>query len=132
MSPTRRHTDDTHCRLGAFLIVVTAGQVRAQNVSERLKGATFAQQICAGCHAVPLGQPRSPHGQAPTIETVAKNPGVTGIALTAILRSSRRTMQNIVLADDDLWNVIAYLPPWRFVYSESRRRPRDFRYGSLG
>jgi len=107
MSPTRRHTDDTHCRLGAFLIVVTAGPVRAQNVSEPLTSATFAQQICAECHAVPPGQPRSSNGQAPTFETAAKTPGMTGIALTAILRSSYRTMPTIVLADDDLRNVIA-------------------------
>jgi mono/diheme cytochrome c family protein len=95
--------------LGAFLIVVTASQIRAQDVSEQLKGATFAQQVCAECHAVQPGQPRSPNGQAPTFETVAKTPGMTGIALTAILRTSHRTMPNIILANDDLRNVIAYI-----------------------
>jgi mono/diheme cytochrome c family protein len=95
--------------LAAFLITLTAGLVQAQDVSERLKGATFAQQICAECHAVQVGQPQSPNGQAPTFETVAKNPGMTAIALTAILRTSHRTMPNIILADDDLRNVIAYI-----------------------
>jgi mono/diheme cytochrome c family protein len=95
--------------LVAFLITVTAGLVQAQDVSERLKGATFAQQICAECHAVQAGQPRSPNGQAPTFETVAKTPGMTAIALAAILRTSHRTMPNIILADDDLRNVIAYI-----------------------
>ena len=95
--------------LGAFLIVVTAGPVRAQSVSEQLKGAAFAQQICAECHAVQPGQPRSPNGQAPTFEIVAKTPGMTAIALTAILRTPHRAMPNIILADDDLRNVIAYI-----------------------
>ena len=95
--------------LSAFLITVTGGVVQAQDVSERLKGATFAHQICAECHAVQAGQPRSPNGQAPTFETVAKTPGMTAIALTAILRTSHRTMPNIILADDDLQNVIAYI-----------------------
>ena len=95
--------------LAAFLITLTTGLVQAQDVSERLKGATFAQQICAECHAVEAGQPRSPNGQAPTFETVAKTPGMTAIALTAILRTSHRTMPNIILADDDLRNVIAYI-----------------------
>jgi mono/diheme cytochrome c family protein len=95
--------------LAAFLITLTAGSVQAQDVSERLKGATFAQQICAECHAVQAGQPRSPNGQAPTFETVAKTPGMTAIALTAILRTSHRNMPNIILADDDLRNVIAYI-----------------------
>src|SRR6266446_2806272 len=95
--------------LGALLVTVSAGRVQAQDVSERMKGASFAQQICAECHAVHAGQPRSPNGQAPTFETVAKTPGMTAIALTAILRTSHRTMPNIILADDDLRNVIAYI-----------------------
>jgi mono/diheme cytochrome c family protein len=92
-----------------LLITVAAGLVQAQDVPERLKGATLAQQICAECHAVQAGQPRSPNSQAPTFETVAKTPGMTAIALTAILRTSHRTMPNIVLADDDLRNIIAYI-----------------------
>jgi mono/diheme cytochrome c family protein len=95
--------------LAAFLITLMAGLVQAQDVSERLKGATFAQQICAECHAVQAGQPQSPNGQAPTFETVAKTPGMTAIALTAILRTSHRAMPNIILADNDLRNVIAYI-----------------------
>jgi cytochrome c len=95
--------------LGAFLIVLTAAPIRAQNVSEQLQGAAFAQRICAECHAVQPGQPRSPNGQAPTFETVAKTPGMTAIALTAILRTSHRTMPNIILSDDDLRDVIAYI-----------------------
>jgi cytochrome c len=95
--------------LAGFLITVTAGLVQAQDVSQRLKGATIAQQICAECHAVQVGQPRSPNGQAPTFETVAKTPGMTAIALTAILRTSHRSMPNIILTDDDLRNVIAYI-----------------------
>ena len=95
--------------LAAFLITLPAGSIQAQDVSERLKGATFAQQICAECHSVHPGQPRSPNGQAPTFETVAKTPGMTAIALTAILRTSHRSMPNIILADDDLRNVIVYI-----------------------
>jgi len=95
--------------LTAFLITVLTGLVHAQDISARLKGATLAQQICAECHAVQPGQPRSPNGQAPTFETVAKTPGMTAIALTAILRTSHRTMPNIILADDDLRSVIAYI-----------------------
>jgi mono/diheme cytochrome c family protein len=95
--------------LGTLVTVVAASPVRAQNVSEQLKGAAFAQQVCAECHAIHAGQPRSPNGQAPTFETVAKTPGMTAIALTAILRTSHRTMPNIILGDDDLRNVIAYI-----------------------
>jgi len=95
--------------LAALLTTVTAGLVQAQDVPERVKGAMLAHQICAECHAVQAGQPRSPNGRAPTFETVAKTPGMTAIALTAILRTSHRSMPNIILADDDLRNVIAYI-----------------------
>src|SRR5260370_17657829 len=95
--------------LAGFLITVTEGLVQAQDVSERLKGASFAQQICAECHAVQAGQPRSPNGQAPTFETLAKTPGMTAIALAAILRTSHRAMPNIILANDDLRNDSAHI-----------------------
>jgi mono/diheme cytochrome c family protein len=76
---------------------------------ERLKGATLAQQICAECHAVQAGQPRSPNGRAPTFENRGENPRHDRH------RSYRNPphvpphMPNIVLADDDLRNVIAYI-----------------------
>jgi hypothetical protein len=61
------------------------------------------------CHAVQRGQRRSPHAQAPAFDEIATTPGMTSIALTAALRTSHRLMPNIVLSDDELRNVIAYL-----------------------
>jgi cytochrome c len=84
-------------------------QAPAQEVPARMNGAAIAQQICAECHAVEAGQPRSPNGQAPTFQTVAATPGMTAIALTATLRTSHRTMPNIILTDEELKNVIAYV-----------------------
>jgi hypothetical protein len=52
---------------------------------------------------------KRPNGQAPTFETVAKTPGITAIALTAVLRTPHRNMPNIIIADDDLRNVAAYV-----------------------
>jgi hypothetical protein len=49
------------------------------------------------------------NGQAPTFETVAKTPGMTAIALTAVLRTPHRNMPNIIIAEDDLRNVVAYV-----------------------
>jgi mono/diheme cytochrome c family protein len=91
------------------LLIVGAVPVRAQDVGALLKGGEIAQQICAECHAVHKGERRSPNAQAPTFETVATTPGITSIALTAALRTSHRAMPNIILADDDQKNVIAYI-----------------------
>jgi mono/diheme cytochrome c family protein len=92
-----------------FALFAAAERVWAQDDGALLKGATIARQICAECHAVQKGQFQSPNGQAPTFEAVATTPGMTSIALAAALRTSHRTMPNIILADDDLRNVSAYI-----------------------
>jgi mono/diheme cytochrome c family protein len=73
------------------------------------KGHAFAQQICTECHNIEKGQRPSPNGLAPNFETIAKTPGLTAIALTAALRTSHRTMPNIIIPDDDLRDVVAYV-----------------------
>jgi mono/diheme cytochrome c family protein len=90
-------------------LVAGLGAARAQDAGESSKGHEFARQICAECHAVEKGQPRSPNSQSPTFETIATTPGMTSIALTAALRTSHRTMPNLIVPDDDLKNVIAYV-----------------------
>jgi hypothetical protein len=89
--------------------VAAVGSAQAQIVEETLKGREFARQICAECHAVEKGQPRSPNGQAPAFETIATTPGMTSLALTAALRTSHRTMPNLIIPDDELRNIIAHV-----------------------
>jgi mono/diheme cytochrome c family protein len=90
-------------------LACAAGSVRAQDAGNPLKGESFAREVCAECHAVQRGQRRSPNAQAPAFEEIATTPGMTSIALTAALRTSHRLMPNIVLSDDELKNVVAYL-----------------------
>jgi len=92
-----------------FALVAATGGVQAQIAGDPLQGREFARQMCAECHAVEKGQPRSPNGQAPTFGTIATTPGMTAVALTAALRTSHRMMPNLILPDDDLTNVIAYI-----------------------
>ena len=65
----------------------------AQVAGDPAKGRQYVQQICSECHTVEKGQLPSPNGQAPTFETVAKTPGMTAIALTAVLRTPHRNMR---------------------------------------
>jgi mono/diheme cytochrome c family protein len=92
-----------------FALVAAPWEARAQLAGEPSKGRQYAQQICSDCHAIDTGQRPSPNAQAPTFETIAKTPGMTAIALTAALRTPHRTMPNVVIADDDLRNVVAYV-----------------------
>jgi mono/diheme cytochrome c family protein len=91
------------------ILACAAGPVRAQDIGDPLKGAVIAHQVCAECHAVDRGQRKSSNDRAPAFEEIAKTPGMTSIALTAALRTSHRLMPNIILADDELKNVVAYL-----------------------
>jgi mono/diheme cytochrome c family protein len=93
----------------AALAIVGAGSGNAQSAGDAAKGRAFAQQICSECHNIEKGQRPSPNGLAPNFETIAKTPGLTAIALTAALRTSHRTMPNIIIPDDDLRNVVAYV-----------------------
>jgi mono/diheme cytochrome c family protein len=91
------------------LVMLAAAPAFAQVPGDPAKGRQFAQQICSECHNVEKGQRASPNGQAPNFETIAKTPGMTAIALTAVLRTSHQTMPNVIVADDDLRNVVAYV-----------------------
>jgi len=81
----------------------------AQTGSDASKGHEYVRQICSECHSVEKGQRPSPNGQAPNFETIAKTPGMTSIALTAVLRTPHRNMPNIIIADEDLRNIAAYV-----------------------
>jgi mono/diheme cytochrome c family protein len=72
-------------------------------------GKAYAEQVCAACHAVLPNEEFSPLPEAPTFQSVADTPGMTELALSVWLQSSHPTMPNIVLEQDDLRNVVAYI-----------------------
>jgi mono/diheme cytochrome c family protein len=72
-------------------------------------GGAYAGEVCAACHAVLPNDDASPLAQAPSFQSVADTPGMTEMALTVWLQSSHPTMPNIVLKQDDLRNVVAYI-----------------------
>ncbi len=90
----------------AVLANVPAG---AQEAGQAGKGLALAQRDCAECHAIDKRQVRSPNPAAPRFEAVAKSPGMTAIALTVALKTSHRTMPNLMLDSDELRNVAAYI-----------------------
>ncbi|WP_183662759.1 c-type cytochrome [Phyllobacterium trifolii] len=92
-----------------MVLTAVPASLNAQVVGDPQRGSVFAQQVCAGCHAVERGQPSSPNPQAPTFDAIAKTPGTTEMALYAFLRTSHHTMPNLILTKDDISNVVAYL-----------------------
>lgn len=72
-------------------------------------GKAYAEEICAACHAVQAGDLESPLFEATPFQEVADTPGMTELALSVWLQTSHPTMPNIVLEQDDLRNVVAYI-----------------------
>jgi len=94
--------------VAAAALLLSAHAATAQD-ADIAAGAAYAEQVCAACHAVLPGEEFSPLPQAPTFQSVADTPGMTELALTVWLQSSHPTMPNIVLEQDDLRNVVAYI-----------------------
>ena len=72
-------------------------------------GKAYAEEVCANCHAVLSFEAASPVLEATPFQMVADTPGMTELALSVWLQSSHPTMPNIILSQDEMRNVIAYI-----------------------
>jgi mono/diheme cytochrome c family protein len=89
--------------LGAIL------PLSAQEIGDAANGRNIATTVCGACHMVGKGEFQAPPGGAPAFSRIAATPGMTSIALSAILLTSHRDMPNIILPPDDRRDVIAYI-----------------------
>jgi cytochrome c len=99
-------------RRAVWILVLSAlagSPAGSQEVGQPEEGRALTQRICADCHAVLRGQGPSPRAGAPTFEAIAAVPRMTAAALTVALRTSHRTMPNIMLEPRELDDVIAYI-----------------------
>jgi mono/diheme cytochrome c family protein len=100
-------------RSAVFLVFAgmtfTVGNLMAQEVGNPHQGLRIARAICAECHLVDKGSGQSPNLVAPTFEHIANIPGMNSAALTAALRTSHKSMPNIIIKGSDLSDVIAYV-----------------------
>jgi mono/diheme cytochrome c family protein len=90
------------------LLAAATGGLQAQEAGDARQGRALAQAVCADCHAIGKGRP-SPNANAPTFEAIASLRGMSARAIVVALQTSHRTMPNLMLADDEMRNVIAYI-----------------------
>ena len=93
--------------LSASLVLATATVALSEEPADPQAGFEYAQTYCATCHA--LSEEKSPLPQAPRFRNVADQPGITATALQVWMQTSHPTMPNIVVAPNDMRNVIAYI-----------------------
>ena len=101
-------------RLAYLALVTTIGAaaaqpVCAQQLSDWQRGRVLARQVCAECHAVERNQTLPHHSLAPSFTAVASTPGMTALALNAFLHTPHRNMPNIILTDDQVKGITAYI-----------------------
>jgi tetratricopeptide (TPR) repeat protein len=73
------------------------------------KGLAYAQEICSTCHNVLRTDAPSPNKQAPPFRKIANTPGMSVTALTVWSRTTHPTMPNLVIAPEDMDDLIAYI-----------------------
>jgi mono/diheme cytochrome c family protein len=91
------------------LLLAPAYAAGAADADDVRQGRELARQICADCHAVRPAEVQSPNRSAPSFEDIAGVSGISPIALKVALRSSHREMPNLILNDDEIDRVIAYI-----------------------
>lgn len=93
----------------ATLLATSLGSVSvlAQYQTPVQRGRAMAERRCATCHAVRPGETASPNAAGFT--RVATTPGMTELALQAMLQTSHRTMPNLILDADEMRDFIAYI-----------------------
>ena len=81
----------------------------AVEVGDPRKGLAYAQKICSVCHNVLRTEAASPNQKAPPFKKIATTPGMSATALTVWSRTTHPTMPNLVIAPEDMDDLIAYI-----------------------
>jgi len=89
-------------------IFVGGGSSGAQQIGNAAQGRRLAQADCAQFHGVDKNS-YSSNPAAPTFDDIANVPGMTSRALIVALRTSHRSMPNLVIKDHDLEDLVAYI-----------------------
>jgi mono/diheme cytochrome c family protein len=88
---------------------ITVSSVHGQGLGNTQAGLAVAQQFCSTCHAIRLGEGRSPNTRSPTFSELATTPGMTSVALTVALTTPHAGMPMFVLTADQREDIIAYI-----------------------
>jgi hypothetical protein len=90
-------------------VFAATGAVRSQEIGEPQKGQEMAQRLCGEYHAVQKSQMLSPNPSAPRFVSIAAVSGMSSTALYATLQTWHRTMPNVILDNNQMTNIIAYI-----------------------
>jgi mono/diheme cytochrome c family protein len=93
---------------GFVLTALTAFTASAQ-AGNPAAGRRLALSVCANCHVVPESRRESAMDAAPTFAAIANDPAMTDDRLRRFLIQPHSQMPPIVIARQEIEDVIAYL-----------------------
>jgi cytochrome c2 len=99
-------------RRGLMMAASVLGSVSpgmGQETGDASRGRTYAERVCAECHATGKGDVQVAHPGIVSFRTIANMPGMTGRALTVWLQTPHPNMPNLIVPPDDRDDVIAYI-----------------------
>lgn len=91
---------------GLLSVTSTAHAAQLGNMDEGLK---FAAQKCASCHDITSRNPMTTASGAPTFHVIANTTGISRTSLSFWMLSSHPKMPGLMIEQQDLDNVIAYI-----------------------
>jgi mono/diheme cytochrome c family protein len=98
--------------VGGLMLVSTifagGGGANAQQIGNAGQGRRLALADCAQCHGIDRNS-YSSNLAAPAFDDIANIPGMTSRALTVALRTSHRSMPNLVVKGRDAEDLVAYI-----------------------
>jgi cytochrome c len=104
-----------HLALAVIIALAALFFVRLHNASGATQGLDsaaaghrLADAWCKECHAIEAATPGSAN-VAPDFLKIANQPSTTALALKVFLKSSHRSMPNIVLAPDQADDLVNYI-----------------------
>ena len=92
----------------AVTICLSNDSASAQQVGNVRDGRRLAHAECAQCHGVDR-KGYSTNPAAPAFDDIANVPGMTSMALMVALRTSHRSMPNLIIKGRNAQNIIAYI-----------------------
>jgi mono/diheme cytochrome c family protein len=97
--------------LGSIPIIALAfaGEALAGDRVDVTRGGELAQRWCRECHAIGRDEKERVYTEVPTFAEIAQLPSTTEVSLRAFLQTPHPNMPNIMLAPDEIDELVAYI-----------------------
>jgi hypothetical protein len=91
------------------VVALMVSPAASAELGDILRGRTYAEAVCSGCHAVAPEAIMSPRSEATPFSVVSRTPGINEQSLAVFLQTSHASMPNLVVTGQNRDDLIAYI-----------------------